>query len=199
MAIIKCPECGKEVSDVANACIHCGFPLKTNKFDKELSLKKVVLQSNSTNKLKAIKIVRLVTNLGLAEAKALVESDCPVVVNRVDLNTATEIANKFIMEGVEARVLDADSGLPIIEPKIHQNNTSSNANNTSSNAGNKITCPQCGSDDIHFVTTQASQNFDKGDACCGYLLCGPLGLLCGVKNKTESKTVRKCMKCNNEF
>lgn len=27
MALIKCPECGKEVSDKATACIHCGFPL----------------------------------------------------------------------------------------------------------------------------------------------------------------------------
>ena len=27
MALIKCPECGKKVSDKANACIHCGYPL----------------------------------------------------------------------------------------------------------------------------------------------------------------------------
>ena len=32
MALIKCPECGKEISDQAPACIHCGFPLdKMNK------------------------------------------------------------------------------------------------------------------------------------------------------------------------
>lgn len=28
MALIKCPECGKEISDKSNICIHCGFPLK---------------------------------------------------------------------------------------------------------------------------------------------------------------------------
>lgn len=28
MALINCPECGKEVSDKAEACIHCGAPLK---------------------------------------------------------------------------------------------------------------------------------------------------------------------------
>ncbi len=28
MALIKCPECGKEVSDKAAVCIHCGYPLK---------------------------------------------------------------------------------------------------------------------------------------------------------------------------
>ncbi len=27
--LIKCPECGKEVSDRAPACIHCGYPLDT--------------------------------------------------------------------------------------------------------------------------------------------------------------------------
>jgi len=28
MALIKCPECGKEISDKARACIHCGFPIE---------------------------------------------------------------------------------------------------------------------------------------------------------------------------
>ena len=28
MALIKCPECGKEISDKAKACIHCGYPLE---------------------------------------------------------------------------------------------------------------------------------------------------------------------------
>lgn len=27
MALIKCPECGKEISDKAQSCIHCGCPL----------------------------------------------------------------------------------------------------------------------------------------------------------------------------
>ena len=29
MALIPCPECGKEVSDRAPACIHCGYPLSS--------------------------------------------------------------------------------------------------------------------------------------------------------------------------
>ena len=31
MAIVKCPECGKEISSYATACPNCGFPLKTVK------------------------------------------------------------------------------------------------------------------------------------------------------------------------
>lgn len=28
MALIKCPECGKEISDKAPACPNCGIPLR---------------------------------------------------------------------------------------------------------------------------------------------------------------------------
>ena len=28
MAMIKCPECGRDISDKAKDCIHCGFPVK---------------------------------------------------------------------------------------------------------------------------------------------------------------------------
>jgi len=31
MSLIKCPECGKEISDKAPACIKCGFPLSVEK------------------------------------------------------------------------------------------------------------------------------------------------------------------------
>lgn len=30
MALIKCPECGKEVSNVAKLCPNCGYPISTN-------------------------------------------------------------------------------------------------------------------------------------------------------------------------
>ena len=28
MSLIKCPECNKEISDKAEMCIHCGYPLQ---------------------------------------------------------------------------------------------------------------------------------------------------------------------------
>lgn len=28
MTLIKCPECGKDVSTAAESCPHCGFPIK---------------------------------------------------------------------------------------------------------------------------------------------------------------------------
>lgn len=31
MTLIKCPECGKEISDTCDVCIHCGYKLQTKK------------------------------------------------------------------------------------------------------------------------------------------------------------------------
>ena len=39
MAMIQCPECGKEISDTAKACPNCGYPLQKEK--KQLSIKKI--------------------------------------------------------------------------------------------------------------------------------------------------------------
>ena len=51
MALIKCPECGKDISNVAEFCPHCGFPMKFRKEtqnDKDLmSLYSFSLQKSS--------------------------------------------------------------------------------------------------------------------------------------------------------
>lgn len=36
MALIKCPECGKEISDKAKSCPHCGYELERNKQRDEI-------------------------------------------------------------------------------------------------------------------------------------------------------------------
>ena len=39
MALIKCPECGKEISDQSKECIHCGYSLLKNEMEKDISYK----------------------------------------------------------------------------------------------------------------------------------------------------------------
>ena len=36
MALIKCPECGKEISDISDKCINCGFPLVQMEEDSKI-------------------------------------------------------------------------------------------------------------------------------------------------------------------
>lgn len=44
MALIKCPECGKEISDRVQACIHCGCPLIVT--TKHVRIKMPLFSSN---------------------------------------------------------------------------------------------------------------------------------------------------------
>lgn len=36
MAMIKCPECGKDISDKAMACIHCGYPISSLDYSENI-------------------------------------------------------------------------------------------------------------------------------------------------------------------
>ena len=45
MALIKCPECGREISDQADTCIYCGYPLK-KKQETTIVTEKKPLQSH---------------------------------------------------------------------------------------------------------------------------------------------------------
>lgn len=52
MPLIKCPECGKEVSDQALSCPHCGYPLKKpepkkKKINPDLSKMEVIMVRSS--------------------------------------------------------------------------------------------------------------------------------------------------------
>ena len=47
MAMIKCPECGNQVSDKAKSCIHCGCPLEEIATFGTVKIKVSVLKSPS--------------------------------------------------------------------------------------------------------------------------------------------------------
>lgn len=56
-----------------------------------------------------------------------------------------------------------------------------------------VKCPKCG-------CTQLSANkkgMDPGSACCGALLLGPLGLLCGLSG--SSQVIVTCLKCGHHW
>ncbi|MBQ8249143.1 MAG: hypothetical protein IJY93_04580 [Clostridia bacterium] len=76
----------------------------------------------------------------------------------------------------------------------------------------KKCCPKCKSRNLQIVTNTefSSQTkgggYSTGKGCCGYILLGPLGLLCGglgSKSKTtvtsKSTTTWTCLDCGNKF
>ncbi len=47
MAMIKCPECGRDVSDRANSCPNSGFPIASSKPNGSVMIKLSVLKSTA--------------------------------------------------------------------------------------------------------------------------------------------------------
>ena len=73
-----------------------------------------------------------------------------------------------------------------------------------------VICPKCGNAYMRMqvqknVHTSTSDGYSASDGCCGYILFGPLGLLCGVggnqkTNVTEtSSKLWACDNCGNTF
>lgn len=89
MALIKCPECGKEISSYSDVCIGCGYPIKEmsisnkkeeaqeniceNKYGFNNCVLDVLYSQCNEDKIKMVKLVRQGTTLSLAQAKEIVD------------------------------------------------------------------------------------------------------------------------------
>lgn len=70
-------------------------------------------------------------------------------------------------------------------------------------------CPKCGSNNIQVVTNVVDntkvQGYGLGKGCCGSVLMGPFGLLCGLcgmgnkKGSINTAHSRVCANCGHKF
>lgn len=69
-------------------------------------------------------------------------------------------------------------------------------------------CPKCGHDHLQVINETnvhtSGKNYSSSQGCLGYLLLGPLGLLCGScgqkqQTTTTNQTYWVCSKCGNKF
>lgn len=122
MALIICPECGKEVSDKSEVCIHCGYPLINTKcningiiydFKEELP---IALLEKTEDYVPAIGKIRLKTSLTLGDAGRLID-----IIKEIRAIPET-FTPKFPLEDREK--LYGDSKAKSIEcPYCHSKNT----------------------------------------------------------------------------
>lgn len=61
-------------------------------------------------------------------------------------------------------------------------------------------CPNCGSENIQFGTNTSGGGFSLSNSCCGYLVLGPIGLLCGACGSgTTTEEFWICQCCGHKF
>ncbi|MBU3216087.1 LITAF-like zinc ribbon domain-containing protein [Clostridium estertheticum] len=58
-----------------------------------------------------------------------------------------------------------------------------------------MACPYCGSENIQVVSE--SKGFGAGKGCCGFIIFGWVGLLCGLCGMGKSKIKRVCANCGH--
>ena len=58
-------------------------------------------------------------------------------------------------------------------------------------------CPKCSSENVQIHYEVEKQGFSGGKGCCGWILLGPIGLLCGLCGKNKIKSEEKYWTCNN--
>lgn len=98
MSLITCPECGKQISDKAPACIHCGFPL--DQIYQSYAYN-VTIQDIGPNKVKVMILVGNLTGVTPRESKQMIETLPVVVISSVSEEDADNIMKEFNKVGAK--------------------------------------------------------------------------------------------------
>ena len=108
MALIHCPECGKEVSDQAPACIHCGYPLAKAR-EERFALVLLSLNSDYAGIVRTVQLELLIDDH--AAAKDLVDH-LPALLRRdMTYEEAVELALCFQPNATVKLVQDRGSSV----------------------------------------------------------------------------------------
>ena len=176
MALINCPECGKEISDKASACIHCGFPLSefgtstiTSSEEREGRLVIESIPNGSPKQVPAINIICEITGMSFSQAKALVEKEIVVVKDNITTEEGLALRERFAAINVNSACyhssIDRSCGIMTMEQEIEEQEllaemgidinepislpTQKVVYDFEKNNDDTVRCPKCGSTQIH--------------------------------------------------
>ena len=155
MALIHCPECKNEISDKAQTCPNCGFPIAKQQKSPEKSA--------------------LLAMLWDSEEDGYISVKCPKSkkVSRIKQSRTSKTNTGYKLNG------EGKCTCGLVFEEIYRDE--------------RIKCPECGSTEISIH----KEGFDAKSACCGALLVGPLGILCGAKE--ANKLNRHCLNCGHKW
>lgn len=136
----------------------------------------------------------------------LATSQIGVFENQIPERYRTEDAVTFFVDALENRRADTEKEMfNIYEEELHRRKMEQmETERLQKLDASLVHCPKCGGTHCR-MTTQTKTDvtpFGIGDACCGFILLGPIGILCGLcgtGSSTETKTVWICDDCGKKF
>lgn len=177
MALIKCPECGREVSDKAVSFPGCGYPIQDMVQDNRSDLDKLVDEIWKRNLY--------------SKTNAIIE----LQKSGVDLKSAKKLMNEKFNSNEAKQVLKEKKSA---DKEIKRQNAENfkEACQTIQNTfgGPKVAkCPKCHSTSISYDT----KKFSFGRALVGDALAGPTGAILGGLSSKKGYAV--CLKCGKRW
>lgn len=166
MSLIKCPECGREVSDKAIQCIHCGYPLN-NKTDISYDVIYAGYENKTIkyqNQSKLIGCIRQFLKLDLTSSKKIIDNPPYTLFHSISKEQAEWVSDT--LRPFQCNIILQESN-DTIKPNRQ-------IDSYILNGGSTLICPHCGSNQI----TTGQRGFS--------LLTGFIG---------SSKTINRCGKC----
>lgn len=170
MPIIKCVECGHDVSTFSSCCPNCGCPISVLISQTSTCQNKrydVVLSGVGAKRIETVGFVREVGSLDLKAACALVDNLPSTIIHGVSLSIANAASEKLCAIGCNANVVESQNTEAETDEEVI----------TESHLFTKdrpVRCPRCGSRSI----TTGSRGFS--------LVSGFIG---------SNKTTNRCGKC----
>lgn len=145
--LIKCVECGKEISDKASACPHCGCPVEYTVSNNRY---KIILISKENNYGGLVtEMIAELYDIKLVEAIDLEEQLSGTILSGVKKEDAELLKAKFESFGAVVRLEpDAESEELDLGDRLSKALSVQKPNHESEN---RIRCPKCGSTSISTV------------------------------------------------
>ena len=175
MALYKCTECGGTVSDKAETCPHCGSVIDSEGLREEERARRAAAEEVRAGRKHQIgyAVVLIVLGVAVAAIGAGLSS-----VTEDEKQTRTTV----LVVGIGAIVL----GLVWLA-------AIADALGRMRKAGVIPSCPKCGSPAV----SGQKEGYQAGAGCCGGMLLGPLGLLCGFVGADEVSV--HCLNCGHKW
>lgn len=220
-----CPNCGHELSDHATLCPYCGSSWNNIKNDarkanrycvhcgREIPVQSAFCihcgQAQPTKEKSYVSPPDEAENTASsAETDAQAETDTPDMPKAGESEQREAHKDAATAEGRTSEQNATATQSATFKELAHEVKSGlSEIINEEGATRNDVVCPFCGEENCQpmqkSITEVKQKGYGWGSGCCGMLLLGPFGLLCGLcrtgsKVKTTSELWWTCMKCGKQ-